>query len=115
MSYRFLESLLTSRGARAVVIGVMSLAPIPIAGQTSPTAKAKATATAKTWTQPRDSFRLRSMNSIGSTPARPFRCVTPFFRRSTPDRIRFINAQDRICGVASFRVARYTDLSLGLK
>src|SRR5260370_40644839 len=36
------------------------------------------------------SFRLRSMNSIGSAPARPFRCTTPSFRRSPSDRIRFI-------------------------
>ena len=31
------------------------------------------------------------MNSIRSAPARPFRCTTPSFRRSTSDRIRFIN------------------------
>jgi len=40
---------------------------------------------AKSHSIPRGSFRLRSMNSIRSPPARPFRCTTPFFRRSTPD------------------------------
>jgi hypothetical protein len=34
-----------------------------------------------------------SMNSIRSAPARPFRCSTPFLRRSTPDRILFIIGQ----------------------
>ncbi len=45
---------------------------------------------AKTHSIPRDSFRLRSMNSIRSAPARPFRRSTPSFRRSTSDRILFI-------------------------
>jgi hypothetical protein len=45
---------------------------------------------AKTHSIPRDSSRLRSMNSIRSAPARPFRRSTPFLRRSTSDRIFFI-------------------------
>src|SRR5260370_1046070 len=54
MSHRFLESILTSSGALAVVIAVVSLAPIRVAAQTSSAAgKAKTTATARAWTQPR--------------------------------------------------------------
>jgi hypothetical protein len=44
----------------------------------------------KTYSIPSDWFRLRSMNSIRSAPARPFRRSTPSFRRSTSDRILFI-------------------------
>src|SRR6266849_3490904 len=54
MSHRFLESLRTSSSALAVVMGVVSLAALPVAGQTSSLAgKEKTTPTAKTWTQPR--------------------------------------------------------------
>ncbi len=45
---------------------------------------------AKNHSIPSDGFRLRSMNSIRSAPARPFRRFTPSFRRSTSDRILLI-------------------------
>jgi len=48
MIRRFSESLITSSGALVAIIGILSLAPIPAAGQTSKTAS-----TSKTWTPPR--------------------------------------------------------------
>src|SRR5208337_2215379 len=45
---------------------------------------------AKTHSIPSDWFRLRSMNSIRSAPARRFRHSTPSCRRSTSDRILLI-------------------------
>ena len=50
---------------------------------------------AKSHSIPRDLSRLRSMDSIRSAPARPSRCTTPSFRRSTSDRIRFIIVEVR--------------------
>ena len=63
---------------------------------------------AKTHSIPRDWFRLRSMNSIRSAPARPFRRSTPFLRRSTSDRIRFIIGQPRLwpVGLPALRMGR---------
>jgi len=43
------------------------------------------------------------MNSIRSAPARPFRRLTPSFRRSTSDRIRFIIG--RYAATRNFAVA----------
>jgi hypothetical protein len=69
--------------------------------------------TAKNHSIPSVWFRLRSMNSIRSAPARPFRRSTPFLRRSTSDRIRFIIGcclQRRLW--SDLRLADYTSLGL---
>src|ERR1700676_1625216 len=48
------RSLIASGGAFALVIGILSLAPIPVAGQTSSSAaKTKTAATTKAWTPAR--------------------------------------------------------------
>ena len=53
MMQRFPRSVITHFGALALVAGILSLAPIPVAGQTSsPAGKAK-TATSKAWTPAR--------------------------------------------------------------
>ena len=54
MIHRFPGWLITTGGAHALLIGILSLAPIPVAGQTSSSAgKTKAAATSKAWTPAR--------------------------------------------------------------
>src|ERR1700693_986545 len=54
MMQRFRRLLIAFGGALALAIGILSLAPIPVAGQTSSSAgKTKSAVTSKAWTQTR--------------------------------------------------------------
>ena len=74
MSHRLLASL----GAQAVVIATLSLALVPVAGQTgSAAAKTPKTAAAKTWTAPRTPDGHPDLQGIWD-----FRTITPMERPS---------------------------------